>query len=164
MVNHIYSIPPNPNLKVFFSVFEKIFYPPDSPPRRGGRSGEDPGNSPGRQAQRWQDKAAHGEKIGAAAQEKARRLVDAHLAAAKAQGKGEQPRRRARPEAEVQREPQPPGHALPQHPQHVVQKPQHRPDAKRRAAAHSLGGKAGPHVQRSSRESSEPPRSRRSSS
>ena len=164
MVNHIHSIPPKPNLKDFFSVFEKIFCQAGHPPRRGGRGRKKTGQGSGCQAQHRQDKAADGEKIGTAAQKKARRLVDAHLAAAKAQGEGEQPRRRARPEAEIQRKPQPPGHALPQHPQHVVQKPQQRPHAQRRAAAHGLSGKAGPHVQRSSRENSEAPRSRRSSS
>lgn len=115
--------------------------------------------------EKWKDQAAQCDEISPAAQDESQSLINADLAVSPQDGKEKQGGGGRQPETQVQQQShQPSAQPLPDRPQQVVQQAQphaHRQSLQQRDP---LGGDLYPHGQRSSRDSSEPPRSRRSSS
>lgn len=115
-------------MEVFFLIFQKFFPGPPSPPGRGGEQAEQ-GPDPVRQPQQGgQDQPAEGEKVQPAPQGHSGHVINADLPVVPEQGEGEQPRRRAQPEQQVQQKGQPGQLPIPAQGAHaVVDQAQHRP-------------------------------------
>ena len=84
--------------------FQKFFSGPPGPPRRGGKKPEKGPNDTGQPQKKGQNQLAEGEEIAPAPQHRRGHVENAHLSVVPQQGEGEQGRRRADPEQQVQQE------------------------------------------------------------
>ncbi len=143
---HVYSIPIQPILKVFFSLFQKFFC---LPARLSGRSGGQAaqGGQPSRRPQQQrQRQPAQGEQVDRTAQKQGGHVEHLDLPVPPGQGEGEQQHGGPQPEQQVQAKGQPAPAKLPaQRPQPVVHKPQCAARQHRLAEGRRLGQDVHPH-------------------
>lgn len=138
--------------------FQKFFPGPAGPPHRGGEQPEKGPDFVSQPQKKGQNQLAEGEKVKAAAHCHRGDVENAHLAVVAEQGQGEQRRRRAQPEQQIQQEGQRRQIQAPAQGAHpVVDQAQRRPQQEPLAEDQRLAHDVYVHDQRSSR-ARKPPR------